>query len=89
MTMAGKWIVEVQSEDPAVIEFAGKAAQDGGETYESVGVKEEVKQFAEDVLGKAPKGTENRGEPRAALWDVEFVQAALRSEGKSIVLADQ
>jgi hypothetical protein len=90
VTMGGKWTVEVLSEDPSVLSFAGAAGQKGGESFDSVGVKEEVRQFAEKVLGKTKDGeVQNNGEPRGALWDVEFVQAALRSGGKEIVLADQ
>ena len=90
VTMGSKWTVEVLSEDPSVVSFAGAAGQKGGESFDSVGVKEEVRQFAEKVLGKSKDGeVKNNGEPRGALWDVEFVQAALRSGGKEVVLADQ
>lgn len=84
----GKWTVEVLSEDPSVLKFAGKSGEKGGEEFKGMGVEVEVRQFAEDILGKGEK-RENNGEPRGALWDVEFVQAALRSGGKEVVLAEQ
>jgi hypothetical protein len=83
-----KWTVEVLSEDPKVLEFAGQAGKEGGESFESVGVKEEVRQFAENILGKG-QGESNKAEPRDALWDVAFVQAALTSQGQSIELDQQ
>jgi hypothetical protein len=83
--MAGKWKVEVLTENQAAIDFAGQAAKEGGETFESVGVKEEVRQFAQTILGKSKES--NKGEPQSALWDVEFIQAALTSNGKNVELA--
>jgi len=83
-----KWTVEVISEDADVLAAAGQAGKQGGESFESVGVKEEVRQFAECALGKNEKAV-NRAEPRDALWDVAFIQAALTSEGKSIELGKQ
>lgn len=79
-----------------MLAFAGKAGEEGGESFESVGVKEEVRQFVESVLtrrsGAGAGGKDeqvNRAKPRDALWDVEFIQAALTSEGKSVELDKQ
>ena len=84
-----KWTVEVISEDADVLAAAGQAGKQGGESFESVGVKEEVRQFAESALGKNKQDAVNRAEPRDALWDVAFIQAALTSEGKSVELGKQ
>lgn len=84
-----KWTVEVISEDADVLAAAGQAGKQGGESFESVGVKEEVRQFAESALGRNKQDAVNRAEPRDALWDVAFIQAALTSEGKSVELGKQ
>ena len=80
----GNWTVEVLSEDEKVKTYAGEAGQQGGQVFPSCGVKEELRQFAQAILGTGQEP--NRGQPRDALWDVAFIQAALTSNGKTVEL---
>lgn len=82
----GGWTIKVLTTSEEVKSFAGKAAEDSGETFEVVGVEVEVQQFAEAVLGSG-EGKPNLGEPREALYDLSVIEAALNSEGKSVELA--
>lgn len=81
----GEWDLTVETVDAKVTEFAGKSAEKGGQVFKVVGVEEEVKQFAEAVLGQS-EGKVNWGEPRGALWDVAAMEAGLTSEGRLIEL---
>lgn len=53
------------------------------------GVQVELADFARAVAARV-EGKEdpspNHGEPRAALWDLSFIQAALLSDGKEVVI---
>lgn len=76
------WTIKVLSEDPAVLSFAGPAGGPDGESYECIGVKEEVGQFVRGVLGRGEE--ENKGQPGDALWDLAFIQAGLDSQGRRV-----
>lgn len=66
------WRLELRGED-------GGEVQDVSEEGPVSGVARELAEFAAAIAGE--KGV-NNGEPRAALWDVGFVEAALESEGR-------
>ncbi|KAJ9112066.1 hypothetical protein QFC22_006362 [Naganishia vaughanmartiniae] len=78
------WTVKVETEDEEVKKSAGAAASSEGQAFPSVGVEEEVAQFARAALKQGDEV--NRAEPRAALWDLALLEACLTSDGKLVDL---
>lgn len=50
------------------------------------GLRVQAESFARAIKGK---GEPNPGEPRAALWDLEFIEAMLKSNAKEIQLEEK
>lgn len=73
VNMGRSWRIELRGEE-------GGEVQDVTEEGPVSGVARELAEFAAAVAGE--KQEVNNGSPRAALWDVGFVEAALESDGK-------
>jgi predicted dehydrogenase len=79
----GKWNAKLYPTDSTGLQ---EATLDGPAT----GVEEELADYARAVAAVRVGKTDdkaNNAEPRAALWDLAFVEAALTSDGKKMTIA--
>lgn len=70
-----------------MIKVSGKDGKEEVNDYQSKGVENEIKFFAQAVLGqKDEPEAEGKGEPRGAIRDVAVIEASLTSEGQLVDL---